>query len=94
MAKYTRKPLSVGVVYRHDGKISPVVIICDGEKFQIDKIIDQKIHAPLSVGSISPIEFTVLVSGEEKKIYFEKDTGKWFSVKEAKENEGPSYFAQ
>ena len=94
MAKYTRKPLSVGVVYRHDGKVFPVVVICDGEKFQIDRILDQKKHAPITVGALAPIEFTVLVSGEEKKTYFEKDTGKWFSVKEAKENEGPSYFAQ
>ena len=84
MPKYTRKPLSVGVVYRQDGRILPIVVICDGEKFQIDRILDEKKHAPITVGSISPVEFTVLVSGEEKKIYFEEDTGKWFSVKEIK----------
>lgn len=84
MAKFTRTPLSVGVVYRADGKILPVVIIYDDKKFQIDKIIDSKKRAPKAVGSISPIEFTVLVAGETKKIYFEEDTGKWFSVKEAR----------
>ncbi len=84
MAKFTRMPLSVGVVYRQDGKILPVLIICEGGKFQIDKILDQKKHAPLAVGSIAPIEFTVLVAGETKKIYFEEDTGKWFSVKETR----------
>ena len=84
MAKFTRTPLSVGVVYRQDGKILPVVIIYGEKKFPIDKIIDSKKRAPRTVGSISPIEFTVLVAGETKKIYFEKDSGKWFAVKEAR----------
>ena len=82
MAKFTRMPLSVGVVYRMDGKITPVVIICEDKKYHIDKIFDVKKHAPLTVGSVAPLEYTVLVSGETKKIYFEEDTGKWFSVKE------------
>ena len=84
MAKFTRTPLSVGVVYRPDGKILPVVIIYGDKKFPIDKILDSKKRAPVTVGSVAPVEYTVLVAGETKKIYFEKDSGKWFSVKETR----------
>ena len=81
MTKFTRTPLSVGVVYRQDGEILPVLIIYGGKKFQVDKILDKRKRAPLTVGSVAPVEYTVLVAGETKKIYFEEDTGKWFSVK-------------
>lgn len=84
MAKFTRTPLSVGVVYRMDGKITPVIIICEDKKYPIEKIIDVCKHAPMTVGSMAPLQYTVLVAGETKKIYFEEDTGKWFSVKEAR----------
>lgn len=84
MPKFTRMPLSVGVVYKTDGKITPVIIIHENQKFSIDKILDVKKHAPPTVGSVAPYQYTVLVSGETKKIYFEEDTGKWFSVKETR----------
>ena len=46
--------------------------------------------------TIAPVEFTVLVFGQTKKIYFERDTGKWFSVMPVRngQNEGQSYFTQ
>ncbi len=93
--QFIRVPLAVGVIYSSDGNFKPKTISVSGETFSIDKIIDKKNYCPRNVPAIAPIEFTVLVEGEIKKIYFEKDTGKWFSVKKAiNDNEGKSYFTQ
>ncbi len=78
--KYTRIPLSVGVIYSADGTFKPKTISVGGEKFSVDRVLYKKNFCPKSVPAIAPIEFTVLVEGEAKKIYFEQDTGKWFSV--------------
>lgn len=92
---YIRIPLAVGVIYSADGVFKPKTISVNGEKFLIDKVLYKKNYCPKSVGAIAPIEFTIIVGGEIKKIYFEKDTGKWFSVKKIlKSNEGKSYFTQ
>ena len=90
---YQRIPLAVGVIYSADGIFKPKTISVNGEKFSIERVLYKKNYCPKSVGAIAPIEFTVLVEGETKKIYFEQDTGKWFSVKRVK-NEGTSNFAQ
>ena len=80
MPKFLRIPLSVGVIYSKSGRVLPRTVIFEGERFPIDKILFQKKKNPLVVPCIAPLEFTVLIGGQEKKIYFEKDTGKWFSV--------------
>ena len=91
---YQRIPLAVGVIYSADGIFKPKTILINGEKFLIDRVLYKKNYCPKSVGAIAPIEFTVMVAGEIKKIYFEKDTGKWFSVKRVLKNEAKSYFTQ
>ncbi len=86
---YIRIPLAVGVIYSADGVFKPKTISVNGEKFLIDRILYKKNYCPKSVPAIAPIEFTILVEGETKKIYFEQDTGMWFSVKKVlKDNEG------
>lgn len=93
--KYARIPLAVGVVYSADGNFKPRTISVNGEKFLIDRVLYKKCYCPKSVPAIAPIEFTVLVEGETKRIYFEKDSGKWFSVKKIRKNdEEQSYFTQ
>lgn len=93
--KYVRIPLAVGVIYSSDGNFKPKTISVGGQVFSIDKVLYKKNYCPKSVPAIAPIEFTVMVEGETKKIYFEKDCGKWFSVKRVlKDNEGQSNFTQ
>lgn len=94
--KFIRVPLTVGVVYSTNGIFKPRAIFVGGKRFLIDRVISKKNYCPKSVGAIAPIEFTVMVEGERKKIYFERDTGKWFSVMPVRngQNEGQSYFTQ
>ena len=46
------------------------------------------------VVSESTLNNNVQITIKNLPFYFEKDTGKWFSVKRVKKNEGPSYFTQ
>lgn len=91
---YVRIPLAVGVIYSADGVFKPKTILVNGEKFTIDRVIYKRNYCPKSVPAIAPVEFTILVEGETKKIYFEPESGKWFSIKRIYKNEGKSYFTQ
>ena len=87
--KFIRIPLAVGVIYSSDGNFKPKTISVNGEVFSINRVLYKKNYCPKGVSAIAPIEFTVMVEGETKKIYFEKDSGMWFSVKKVlKGNEG------
>lgn len=93
--KFIRVPLTVGVVYSTNGIFKPKTISLGHERFVIDRVLYKKNYCPKSVPAIAPIEFTVIVEGETKKIYFEKDTDKWFSIKRVyKDNEAKSDFTQ
>ena len=91
---YKKIPLSVGVIFSKSGELLPHTVIFNGEKFPIEKILSRRNRCPLVVPAIAPIEYTVKIEGEEKRIYFEKDSGKWFSVRKERvvSNEGQSDF--
>ena len=55
-----------------------------GEHFDISRIIGVRRYCPCVVGCVAPIEYTVVVQGIEKKIYYEHDTNRWFSVREVR----------
>ena len=81
MARYQRFPLNVDVIFLADGTMKPQKIILKEGVFSIDRVLGSKKHCPLVVPCISPVEYTVLVEGSQKKIYYEPHTSKWFSVK-------------
>ena len=82
MAKYIRFPLNVDAIFTSDGKIKPRRIIIKEGTFQIDRVIQVKRYCPRTVPCIAPFEYTVMVEGAEKKIYFEPHSNMWFSIKE------------
>ena len=80
--KYERIPLIVDVIFMHDGTMKPRKLMYGEQVFDIKKVIRVKRYAPSVVPCIAPIEYTVLIDNIEKKIYFEKETFMWFSVKQ------------
>ena len=73
----------VGVVAKFlpDGGIRPIEMIwVDGKHFSIDKIkfIDR---APSKAGGINTIRYTVMICGQERYLYYEKPTERWFVEK-------------
>lgn len=78
---YKRIPLAVDAVFTASGTIKPKKIILKDGVFTIDRIISVKARCPLVVSAVAPLEYTVIVEGCEKKIYFEPHSNTWFSVK-------------
>lgn len=81
MARYVRVPLNVDAIFLANGKIKPRKIILKEGVFTIDRIISSKNYCPHVVPCVAPTEYTVIVEGSEKKIYFEPHSNMWFSVK-------------
>ena len=81
MARYQRFPLNVDVIFLADGTIKPQKIILKEGTYKIDKVVSSKNYCPLVVPCVSPVEYTVIVEGSQKKIYYEPHSSKWFSVR-------------
>jgi hypothetical protein len=84
--EYIRVPLSIEAQFLTNGSVKPKKIIIKDESFEISRVIRTRRRNPFLVPAIAPIEYTVLVEGYEKKIYFERDTNSWFSIKKIAEN--------
>lgn len=81
MARYERVPLNVDALFLSSGKIKPRKIILKEGVFTIDRVVSLKNYCPRVVPCVSPVEYTVIVEGNEKKIYYEPHSNMWFSVK-------------
>ena len=80
--EYRRILLKVEAVFETDGSFTPKKIICDNGTYDIIKIKGVRRYCPNVVRCIAPIEYTVRIEDQERKIYFEPDSNSWFSVKE------------
>lgn len=80
--RYKRIELEVRAYFSADGMITPEKIYFVDKCYNVDGIICIRRHCPTTVGCIAPTEYTVIIEGREKNIYFEADTSKWFSIKE------------
>lgn len=81
MVEYKRIPLTIDALFLADGTIKPRKIILKEGVFSIDRVFSVKNYCPRVVPCVAPLEYTVLVEGNEKKIYFEPHSNMWFSVK-------------
>ena len=79
--EYKRMPLTVDVTFDKNGVIRPRRILFLEEIFEITKVLSVRRYCPRQVACITPIEYTIIVESRERKIYYEPDTQKWFSVK-------------
>lgn len=84
--KFLRVPLTVDVLCMPDGSFKPKKLFYHDIPFEITKVLGVRPKCPTEVGCIAPIEYTVLIDNEERKIYYEHDTNTWFSVKEVHRN--------
>lgn len=79
---FIRVNLEVDARFLKNGKMHPRRIIYKDRAFKITKVLDTRSYCPRVVPCVAPIEYSVLVEGVEKKIYFEAYTNSWFSIKE------------
>ena len=76
-----RQNLSVEARFSDDGQLSPLRILADDRIFTVDRIVSLRKRAPEGVASVAPVEYTVIVEGILKRLYYEPDSGVWFSVR-------------
>lgn len=82
MKKYRKIPLSVEAVFAADGKLTPKKLYFGGEVFAIERIIGCHKHRPTGISCIAPLAFETVICGQYKTIYYESESGTWFSVRE------------
>ncbi len=80
--QYRRIQLEVEAVFHTDGSFAPRRIYVEDKPYEIQKIMDVRSYCPRVVGCVAPVQYTVLVEGARKKIYYEADSNSWFSIKE------------
>ena len=84
--KYQKIPIEARVRMRLDGSVIPEEVIVSAKSFPITRILKITELRPVGVPCIAPIEFTVVVEGSVKRIYYERSCGNWFSVVQRDEN--------
>lgn len=78
---YQRIPLEVVAIFTKEGTFTPKSVIFNDEQFDIIRVKSVRKYCPPGVGCFAPTEYTVIIDNQEKKLYLESNTNKWFSVK-------------
>ncbi|MGM9680627.1 MAG: hypothetical protein ACI3XR_03885 [Eubacteriales bacterium] len=76
-----RQNLSVEVRFLEDGQMVPLRIRAGDRVYAVDRVSGCRRHAPEGVASVAPTEYTVIVEGILKRLYYEADSNTWFSVR-------------
>ena len=79
--RYRRINLDVDVRFKPDGTLIPRRITYKARQYPISRITGQRPFIPSEVRCKEPIEFTTIINGQEKKLYYEYSTNTWFSIK-------------
>lgn len=53
----------------------------NGKRYDVDKVVNERMRPPDHVGGILTRRYDVLIGGKEKKLYLETSTNKWFVEK-------------
>lgn len=76
-----RQNLSVEARFSEDGQILPLRILTGDRVFDVTRVSGCRKHAPEGVASVAPVEYTVIVEGILKRLYYEPGSNLWFSVR-------------
>ncbi len=78
---YIKVYLPIVAEFTSRGGIRPKKLIWNiNEEFEIERVKAIE-RAPCKSGGILPIRYTVIIDGQEKYLYFEKDKERWFVEK-------------
>jgi len=80
--QYRRINLEVDVRFKSDGTLIPQKITFKARQYPVSRIIGQRPFIPKEVRCKEPLEFTTIIRGKEKKLYYEYSTNTWFSIKQ------------
>ena len=79
---YVKVFVSVNAVFNKSGGVLPKSILwADGNEYKIDKVVLRE-RAPCKSGGVLPFRYTVIMNGQVKYLYYERDVERWFVEKE------------
>jgi hypothetical protein len=73
-------PVEVIVKYNETGQRRPLKFMFYDELYTIEKVFTEKCVQP-PWGGYSAIEYSCLIKGQRRSLYFDKSKGKWFVAK-------------
>lgn len=79
--RYKRINLDVDVKFKADGTLIPQKITYKDRHYPVSRVLGQRPFIPKEVKCKEPIEYTTIIDGKEKKLYYEYSTNAWFSIK-------------
>lgn len=81
---YQKQMVEVIALFSIDGQIIPLEIIwIDGKRFRVDKVMTKK-RVPSRTGGLLVERYTILVEGQQRYLYYQKEGEKWFVEKMVK----------
>jgi hypothetical protein len=81
---YQKQMVEVIALFDRDGKIIPLEIIwIDQNRYRIDKVLS-KTRAPSRTGGLLVERYCILVEGQQRYLYYQKEGEKWFVEKMVK----------
>ena len=76
-----RIAISVIELCDEEGGITPLFVVADGRKYEVERVMRVSRHAP-AVACVSPMRYDCVIEGRKKAIYRDAHpSSKWFSVK-------------
>lgn len=79
--RYKRINLDVDVRFKSDGTLVPRNVTYKARYYAVSRVLGQRPFIPREVKCKEPIEYTTIIDGKEKKLYYEYSTNTWFSIK-------------
>lgn len=79
--RYKRINLDVDVRFKSDGTLVPRNVTYKARHYTVSRVLGQRPFIPREVKCKEPIEYTTIIDGKEKKLYYEYSTNTWFSIK-------------
>ena len=76
--RYKRINLDVDVRFKSNGTLIPRKDTYKAQHYAVSRALGQR---PFISKCTEPIEYTPIIDGKEKKLYYEYSTNTWFSIK-------------
>lgn len=78
--RYKRINLDVDVRFKSDGTLIPRQVTYKVRNYAVSRVLGQRPFIPGEVRCKEPIEYTTIIDGKEKKLYYKYSTNTWFFI--------------
>ena len=73
-------PLVVEAVFDTDGNVTPLAVIAEGGRYEIDHIYGVHSHTPVGIPGLAK-EYECKIGCHRRSLYYVKDGNTWWSLR-------------